>query len=63
MSKPPPVPPAGRSDKGLGPAARGDKSGDLSATQYHPQKRNLAEQSRQGNVRQNTHQQGHQQDR
>jgi hypothetical protein len=61
MSKAPPVPPAGRSDKGAGPS--GDKSGDLAATRHHPEKRNLAEQGRQGNIRQNTHNQGYQQDR
>ena len=61
MSKAPPVPPAGRSDKG--PGATGEKSGDLAATQHHPEKRNLSEQGRQGNIRQNTHHQGYQQDR
>ena len=60
MSKAPPVPPAGRSDKGAG--ASGEKS-DLAATQHHPEKRNLKEQGRQGNIRQNTHNQGYQQDR
>jgi len=63
MSKAPPVPPAGRSDKGPGPTAHGDKSGDLAATQHHPEKRNTAEQGRQGNIRQNTHNQGYQQER
>lgn len=62
MSKAPPIPPASRSDKGSGKAA-GDKSGNLAASQHHPEKRNLAEQGRQGNIRQNTHNQGYQQDR
>jgi hypothetical protein len=61
MSKAPPVPPAARSNKGAG--ASGDRSGDLTATQHHPEKRNLKEQGRQGNIRQNTHNQGYQQDR
>lgn len=60
MSKAPPIPPANRSDKGAG---AGEKSGDLAATQHQPAKRNLAEQGRQGNIRQNTHNQGYQQDR
>ena len=63
MSKAPPVPPAGRSNKGPGPAAGSDRSGDSASTQHHPEKRNLAEQGRQGNIRQNTHHQGYQQDR
>ena len=61
MSKAPPVPPAGRSDKGPGTA--GDHPGDPATTQHHPEKRNLKEQGRQGNIRQNTHNQGYQQDR
>ncbi len=60
-SQQPPVPPAGRSDKGPG-AAPNDK-GDLAAAEHHPEKRNLAEQGRQGNIKQNTTHQGHQQDR
>jgi hypothetical protein len=60
MSKAPPVPPASRSDKG--PSAP-EKSGDLTQAQHHPEKSNLAEQGRQGNIRQNTHNQGYQQDR
>jgi hypothetical protein len=62
MSKAPPVPPAGRTDKGSNPTP-GEKSGDLASGQHHPEKRNLAEQGRQGNIRQNTHNQGYQQDR
>ena len=62
MSKAPPVPPAGRSRKGAGPSSA-EKTGDLAPTQHHPEKRNLDEQGRQGNVRQNTRNQGYQQDR
>ena len=63
MSKAPPVPPANRSDKGPGATSAGEKAGDLAPPQHHPEKRNLAEQGRQGNIRQNTHHQGYQQDR
>ena len=62
MSKAPPVPPAGQTDKGPG-SSPGEKTGDLASDQHHPEKRNLAEQGRQGNIRQNTHHQGYQQDR
>ncbi|HYG86836.1 MAG TPA: hypothetical protein VD978_11315 [Azospirillum sp.] len=56
----PPVPPAGRSDKGPGgsPDAPIDTSGDTQATP-----KNLREQGSQGNIKQNTTHQGHQQDR
>jgi hypothetical protein len=60
MSKAPPVPPASRTDKD---APAGKKSGDLAPSQHHPEKRNLSEQGRQGNIRQNTRHQGYQQDR
>jgi hypothetical protein len=53
-SRLPPVPPAARSDKGPGGTPKGDK-GDAQ-TQRAPE--NLAEQDRQGNVAQNTTQQG-----
>ena len=58
----PPVPPAAKSDKGPGDAAKATpKSGDVAA---HGRKdRNLAEQGRQGNVKQNTTHKGFQQDR
>ena len=59
MTKMPPVPPQNRSNKGVesdGP--------DGSATDPKPGRReNLAEQGRQGNIRQNTTNQGYQQDR
>jgi hypothetical protein len=58
-SKMPPVPPAERSDKG--PAATERAPQDTSKDKGPPE--NLAEQGRQGNIRQNTHHQGYQQDR
>lgn len=58
----PPVPPAGRSPKDR-PAASGNGKADLPASGHHPEKRNLAEQGRQGNVKQNTTHKGYQQDR
>lgn len=57
-SKMPPVPPANRSPKGTGEAKAGQKEvGGKSRPD------NLAEQDRQGNINQNTHNQGYQQDR
>ncbi len=63
-SKMPPVPPANRTDKG--PVATPDgevrtEAQDTGAKKGPPE--NLAEQARQGNIRQNTHHQGYQQDR
>lgn len=55
----PPVPPAGRSDKGPGDRMKPD--GDRMAKRQPPG--NLAEQDRQGNIRENTTHQGYQQDR
>ena len=56
--KPPPVPPAEKSHQpGKEPSAENDKS----ATKPVPG--NLREQDRQGNIYQNTHNQGYQQDR
>ncbi|MGD9510713.1 MAG: hypothetical protein AB7I59_19510 [Geminicoccaceae bacterium] len=55
-SRPPPVPPAGRSPKGPGDPGTATKD-DAKPPE------NLAEQGRQGNVKQNTTNQGHQQDR
>jgi hypothetical protein len=61
----PPVPPAGRSPKGPGPQT--EHTGDLSAEAAEANKasrdRHLAEQGRQGNIKQNTTNQGYQQDR
>jgi hypothetical protein len=58
MTKMPPVPPANRSTKGIG------SEPDVSPRDEKPGPReNLAEQDRQGNIKQNTTNQGHQQDR
>jgi hypothetical protein len=55
----PPIPPENRSTKGVG----SDKA-DLPANDPKPGAReNLAEQDRQGNIHQNTTNQGYQQDR
>ncbi|MFC3629376.1 hypothetical protein ACFOM8_07945 [Paracoccus angustae] len=57
----PPVPPANRSTKGPGdPAKRGAPTDDAVPD---PRQRNLDQQGRQGNIKQNTTNQGHQQDR
>lgn len=59
---PPPVPPEQRSTKGTGAAdATGTAAGAAKATPQ--QERNLAEQGRQGNAKQNTTNKGFQQDR
>lgn len=56
----PPVPPANRSNKGTGdPGGPVQKDADIP----DQRQRNLAEQGRQGNIKQNTTNQGHQQDR
>ena len=60
-SQMPPVPPAGRSDKGPGGAP--DPAGGSDAATSKPTTDNLAEQDRQGNIKQNTTNQGYQQDR
>ena len=57
----PPVPPANRSNKGPGEPAGGNVHKDADIPD--PRQRNLAEQGRQGNIKQNTTNQGHQQDR
>jgi hypothetical protein len=58
MSKMPPVPPGNRSPKGPG------SDPNTSTTDVSPNdKDNLRERGRQGNIQQNTHNQGHQQDR
>lgn len=58
MSKQPPVPPASRSPKGPGNVAnaKGEKGKDTPPD-------NLAEQGHQGDIKQNTTNQGYQQDR
>jgi hypothetical protein len=58
MSKLPPVPPEQRSPKGPGSATEPPKD-DTQASRG----KNLREQGRQGNIYQNTHNQGYQQDR
>lgn len=58
---PPPVPPENRSDKG--PASTGTDKVRPDAAQPDPRQRNLAQQGRQGNIKQNTTHQGYQQNR
>lgn len=57
MSKPPPVPPENRSNKGPG------ADPNVVTEEKEPARENLKQQGRQGNIRQNTHNQGYQQDR
>jgi hypothetical protein len=59
----PPVPPAGRSNKGPAASPNAGNKSDVAAAEHHPEQRNLAEQGRQGNIKQNTTNQGYQQDR
>jgi hypothetical protein len=59
---PPPVPPGNRSDKGPGEPADTIKGGKPEA-QAAKAPANLGEQDRQGNTKQNTTNQGYQQDR
>ena len=58
----PPVPPANRSNKGPGKPSRTPASANAAADK-ESSSRNLAEQDRQGNIQQNTTNQGYQQDR
>jgi hypothetical protein len=60
-SRPPPVPPAGRSPKGTGNQAEPPTSTDEKRADQTPE--NLKEQDRQGNIKQNTTNQGYQQAR
>jgi len=67
-SKRPPVPPAGRTDKGPGGGGPGnagasDNPSDLAGNAADSRHRNLDKQGRQGNIAVNTRHQGHQQDR
>jgi hypothetical protein len=62
MSKVPPVPPANRSPKGPG-ADPNVKLEDQKPADTGSASKNLAEQDRQGNIKQNTTNQGYQQDR
>ena len=59
MTKPPPVPKENRSPKGPGD----DKPDVTNAGQAPQEERNLQQQGRQGNIKQNTTNQGYQQDR
>jgi hypothetical protein len=64
MARMPPVPPENRSPKGA--VAELQPDADSSAPDREKRerdKRNLAEQGRQGNIKQNTTNQGYQQDR
>jgi len=58
MTKPPPVPPQNRSPKGVG-----SKNKIPTEDPKPDRKENLAEQGHQGNIKQNTTNQGYQQDR
>jgi hypothetical protein len=58
----PPVPPAGRTDKGPG-AAEPEHNSDLKSDAAEPRHRNIDKQGRQGNIAANTRNQGYQQDR
>ena len=59
----PPVPPAGRSDKGPNSAPPGGSGDEAVVSGNRPVPGNLKEQDRQGNIKQNTTHQGYQQDR
>jgi hypothetical protein len=60
-SRPPPLPPASRSRKGPGNQAEPPTSTDEERADQAPE--NLKEQDRQGNIKQNTTNQGYQQAR
>jgi hypothetical protein len=60
-SRLPPVPPANRSPKGPGNQDEPPTSSDTRRDEQPPE--NLKEQDRQGNIKQNTTNQGYQQDR
>ena len=62
MSKMPPVPPANRSPKGPGSDPKVNTE-DQKPADTGSASKNLAEQDRQGNIKQNTTNQGYQQDR
>lgn len=60
----PPVPPANRSPHGSGPQSpEGDLPAEVAEANQESKNRNLGEQGRQGNINQNTHNQGYTQDR
>jgi hypothetical protein len=64
-AKMPPVPPAGVSSAGTGSATPGESALPANQAQENIESKNrkLEQQGRQGNTWQNTHHQGHQQDR
>ena len=60
----PPVPPANRTTKGPGPQTHeGDRSAEATEAGRTAKDRHVGEQGRQGNINQNTTNQGFQQDR
>lgn len=60
----PPVPPANRTTKGPGAQNQeGDLSAEIAEANKESKERHLGEQGRQGNIKQNTTNQGFQQDR
>ena len=59
----PPVPPAGRSDKGPNVTSGDDAASDLASDAGESRHRNIDKQGRQGNTAVNTRNQGYQQDR
>jgi hypothetical protein len=59
----PPVPPAGRSNKGPGNASDVEGASDLASEAAEPRHRNIDKQGQQGNIAVNTRSRGYQQDR
>jgi hypothetical protein len=59
----PPAPPQARSNKGPGADPKAETVSDIPSPGNRPVPSNLAEQDRQGNIKQNTTNQGYQQDR
>jgi hypothetical protein len=59
----PPIPPAGRSTKGPSQTQIDNTADRAHVTETDKRVRNLDQQGRQGNISQNTHHQGYQQDR
>jgi hypothetical protein len=60
----PPIPPAGRSNKGpQAPSEGGSAPSDLATSAADSEHQNLDKQGRQGNIKVNTTHQGYQQDR
>jgi hypothetical protein len=64
-NRPPPVPPANRSNKGPGaPGTDQEATAEEAKVTGHDERmRNLEQQGRHGNIKQNTTNQGYQQDR